>query len=187
VNPEIQEDVIKGCVAGKRKSQEQLFRLFSEELFGVCLYYSKDRVEAEDTLHEGFMKIFQHISQYNRTGSLKGWMRRVIINTALEKYRKRHYLYAVSMEDEYDHFEDIQVKNVIDDLSAKDIIKLVQELSPKYRMAFNLYAIEGYSHKEISNMLGISEGTSKSNLARARAILQRKVQKYFYISEKQIK
>jgi len=174
------DDILKGCVAQKRKDQERLFNLYSEEMFGVCLYYSKDYTEAEDTLHEGFMKVFQKIGQYKHKGSLPGWIRRVMINTALEKFRKQHQLYALG--DDFENYDDINRDNIISDLSAQDLIKLVRELSPQYRMVFNLYAIEGYSHKEISQMLGISDGTSKSNLARARYILQNKVKKYFYTS-----
>lgn len=173
------EILIKDCVAGKRKAQQQLFNLYSDDMYGVCLYYSKDYTEAEDTLHEGFMKVFQKIDQFKFKGSLAGWIRRVMINTALEKFRKQNQLHALG--DDFESNEDIQQENVISDLSAQDLIKLIRELTPKYRMVFNLYAIEGYSHKEIGEMLGISDGTSKSNLARARYILQKKVKQHFYI------
>jgi len=172
------EEIIKGCISGKRKSQEQLFNLFADDMFGVCRYYSKDYTEAEDTLHEGFMKVFQKIDQFKSTGSLAGWIRRIMINTALEKFRKHNQLYALG--DEVNNESDINPDNVINDLAVEDLIKLVSELSPQYRMVFNLYAVEGYSHKEIGKMMGISEGTSKSNLARARYILQEKVKKHFY-------
>ena len=174
------EIIIKGCVSGNRQSQGKLFNLFSNEMFGVCLYYSKDHTEAEDTLHDGFMKVFQKIDQYEYKGSLAGWIRKVMVNTALEKFRKQHQLYALG--DEFESHEDINRENVISNLSAHDLINLIRELTPQYRMVFNLYAVEGYSHKEISEMLGISEGTSKSNLARARNVLQNKVKKYFYTS-----
>ena len=104
-----------------------------------------------------------------------------MINTALEKYRKNNQMYAVG-DDEYQLEDDIDPVNVVDDLSVRDLLDLIRELTPQYRMVFNLYAVEGYSHKEISEMLGISEGTSKSNLARARNILQKKVKEHFYIS-----
>jgi len=170
--------IVKGCLSGKRKAQQALYNLFSEQMFGVCQYYSKDYTEAEDTLHEGFMKVFQNIGQFGNKGSLAGWIRRIMINTALEKYRKQRQLYALN--DDTDFVDDIDFSEVINDISAQDLIKLIRELSPKYRVVFNLYAIEGYSHKEIGEMLGISEGTSKSNLSRARYILQEKVKKYFY-------
>jgi RNA polymerase sigma-70 factor (ECF subfamily) len=173
-------DVIKGCVSGKRKAQEQLFKFFSEEMFGVCLYYSKDYTEAEDTLHEGFIKVFLKIEQFQFKGSLAGWIRRIMVNTALEKYRKNVQMYAIG--DDIEMENDIEPSNVLETLSAEELIKMIHDLTPKYRMVFNLYAVEGYSHKEISLMLGISEGTSKSNLARARNILQQKVKKYYYSS-----
>jgi RNA polymerase sigma-70 factor (ECF subfamily) len=174
------EKLIKGCVSGNRNAQGKLFNLYSNEMFGVCLYYSKDYTEAEDTLHDGFMKVFQKIDQFEFKGSLAGWIRRVMVNTALEKFRKQHKLYALG--DEFENYEDINRENVISDLTANDLINLIRELTPQYRIVFNLYAIEGYSHKEIGEMLGISEGTSKSNLARARSVLQNKVKKYFYTS-----
>jgi len=174
------DKIIKGCVDGKRDAQERLYNLFSEEMYGVCLYYSKDYTEAEDTLHEGFLKVFKKIGQYNYKGSVAGWIRKVMVNTALEKFRKQHQLYALG--DDFESFDDIDPENVVSNITSKDILKIIMELSPKYKMVFNLYAIEGYSHKEIGQMLGISEGTSKSNLARARYILQNKVKKYFYAS-----
>ena len=174
------DKIIKGCVDGKRDAQEKLFNLFSEKMFGVCLYYSKDYTEAEDTLHDGFMKVFKKIGQFNYKGSLAGWIRKVLINTALEKFRKQHQLYALG--DDFESYDDIDPENVVSDITAKDILKLIMELSPKYKMVFNLYAVEGYSHKEISQMLGISVGTSKSNLARARYILQNKIKKHFHAS-----
>ncbi len=174
------EIIIKGCVSGNRQAQGKLFNIYSNEMFGVCLYYSKDYTEAEDTLHDGFIKVFQKIEQYEFKGSLSGWIRRVMVNTALEKFRKQHQLYALG--DNIEDNEDINTDYVVSDLTAQDLIKLIRELTPQYRMVFNLYAIEGYSHKEISDMLGISEGTSKSNLARARNVLQNKVKKHFYTS-----
>jgi len=170
------EILVKDCVAGKRKAQQQLFNLYSDNMYGVCLYYSKDYTEAEDTLHEGFMKVFQKIEQFKFKGSLAGWIRRVMINTALEKFRKQNQLYALG--DDFESGEDIQQENVISDLSAKDLIELIRELTPKYRMVFNLYAIEGYSHKEIGEMLGISEGTSKSQFFRAKKLLQKQINVY---------
>ncbi|MBI9036488.1 MAG: RNA polymerase sigma factor [Bacteroidales bacterium] len=175
-------EIIKGCISGKRKAQKKLYDLFSDDLFGICLYYSKNRDEAEDVLHEGFMKVYNNISTFKHKSSLFSWMKKIIINTALERYRKQYYLTPVT--DLSENIEDIDRENVINHLSSKDLIKLIQDLSPKYRMVFNMYAIEGYSHKEISKKLNISEGTSKSNLSRARAILQNKVRKYFYMEIK---
>ena len=142
-------------------------------MYGVCLMYSRDTEEAKDILQEGFIKIFQKLNQFSGKGSFEGWMRRIFINSALEKLRIKK---AVLLAD-----EDMEVlagevdDKIIDLLSAKDLLQMIQDLSPQYRLVFNLYAIEGYSHKEISKRLNISEGTSKSNLSRARSILQEKV------------
>ena len=175
--------VIKGCIAGSSKAQQALYNLFADDMFGVCLYYSPDRSEAEDTLHEGFLKVFNNIGSLKGEGSLKGWIRRIMVNTALEKFRKKSPLYVLD-NDGYETSGDIDRENIISNISADDLITLIHDLSPQYRMVFNLYALEGYSHKEIAEMMKISEGTSKSNLARARAILQKKVKQYFYISSK---
>jgi RNA polymerase sigma-70 factor (ECF subfamily) len=185
VTPEILDEIIKGCKDGRIKDQERLYNLFSSILFGVCLYYSKDRTEAEDLLHDGFMKIFSNIATYRYKGSFEGWMRKIMINTALEKFRREKHLHPLS--DLEDKEEELYAEDTISNISADDLVNMIQNLSPKYRMVFNLYAVEGYSHKEISEMLGISEGTSKSNLSRARTILQRNVNKYFYSSAKQVK
>jgi RNA polymerase sigma-70 factor (ECF subfamily) len=185
VDQVILEEIIKGCKAGKVKDQERLYNLYAEQLFGVCLYYSKDYTEAEDLLHDGFMKIFHFIDTYRYQGSFEGWMRRIMINVSLEKFRKERHLHSLSELE--DQVEDVMQENIISSITAKDLVKMIQDLSPKYRMVFNLYAIEGYSHKEISQMLGISEGTSKSNLARARAVLQRNVKKFLYPASKTAK
>jgi RNA polymerase sigma factor (sigma-70 family) len=172
------EEILKGCKSGDRKAQKWLYDRFADEMFGTCLYYSKDYTEAEDTLHEGFMKVFLKIDQFEFKGSLAGWIKRIMINTALEKFRKQYPLYATG--DEIEEENDIDPERVISDLTATDIVKMIQELPPKYKMVFNLYAIDGYSHKEIGKMLDISEGTSKSNLSRARNILQSRVKTEYY-------
>lgn len=177
------QEIINGCIDNNSRAQEALFRMFSDEMFGVCLYYSPNRAEAEDTLHEGFLKVFQNIKNLKGEGSLRGWIRKILINTALEKYRKKAPLYILDDEN-YETTAEIDRENIISNISADELISFIQELSPQYRMVFNLYALEGYSHKDIAEMMNISEGTSKSNLARARSILQRKVKKYFYLSSK---
>jgi RNA polymerase sigma-70 factor (ECF subfamily) len=137
--------------------------------------YSRDTEEAKDILQEGFIKIFQKLEQYSGKGSFEGWMRRIFINSALERYRVKQSVFMVD--------KDMEVlagevdENINDQLSANDLLDMIRDLSPQYRMVFNLYAIEGYSHKEISKKLNISEGTSKSNLSRARSILQDKLTK----------
>jgi RNA polymerase sigma-70 factor (ECF subfamily) len=179
------QKIIEGCIKGNSRSQEELFNLYSDEMYAVCLYYSPSDVEAEDTLHEGFLKVFQHIAGFKAQGSVKAWIRRILINTALEKYRKKSPMYVLDNED-YTQIEDSGHEDAISNISADDLLGIIQELSPQYRIVFNLYALEGFSHKEIAQKLNISEGTSKSNLARARTILQKKVNAHFYVSSSQI-
>lgn len=175
--------IIKGCKAGKNDARGALYRMFSSKFYAICLRYSGNEEDAKDILQEGFIKIFDKIKQFSGKGSFEGWMVRIMINTALEKYRTRHFLHN-SDQEPVSIAENFSVE-VTDDLSVNELLGIIQELSPQYRMVFNLYAIEGYSHKEISQMLHISEGTSKSNLARARGILQQKVKKH-YSEAKQI-
>lgn len=151
-------------------------------MFGLCLQYTNEYEEAKDILQEGFIRVFTNLDQYNQKGSFEGWIRRIMINTALEKYRDKHYFARV--DDEIEKSEEIIEVDLVDDLSAQELMKFIHDLSPKYRMVFNLYAIEGYSHKEISVLLNISEGTSKSNLSRARTILQEKIFNYSKIANK---
>lgn len=151
-------------------------------MFGLCLQYTNEYEEAKDILQEGFIRVFTNLNQYNQKGSFEGWIRRIMINTALEKYRDKNYLARV--DDEIEKREEIIEVDIVDDLSAQELMKFIHDLSPKYRMVFNLYAIEGYSHKEIGVLLNISEGTSKSNLSRARTILQEKIFNYSKIANK---
>lgn len=167
------EKILKGCRKGKRQSREALFRLYADKMYGVCRYYSRDNSEAEDILHDGFIKVFEKIGKYRGEGSLEGWIRRVLVNTALERFRKNSRMFSMTEIDE--NIVDDGLENIEGHLSSAELLEIIMELTPKYRLVFNLYAIEGYSHNEISKKLGISEGTSKSNLARARTILQRKV------------
>lgn len=170
--------IIKGCLSGDRRDQELLYRRHSSKLYGVCLQYSGNDEEARDILQEGFIKIFENLHNYKHEGSFEGWIRRIVVNTALEKFRSRHNLFRV---DDIDTIQEPMSEPDTDDysgLQAVDLLYIIRELPPKYRMVFNLFAIEGYSHKEIGEMMNISEGTSKSNLSRARNILQRRVNSY---------
>jgi RNA polymerase sigma factor (sigma-70 family) len=172
------KEIIKGCLAGNRRDQELLYRRHAGKLYGVCLQYSGNDEEARDILQDGFIKIFGNLGQYKYEGSFEGWMRRIMVNTALEKYRSKHNLYRV---DDINSIPEQDAEPDNEDysgLEAGDLLAIIRELPPKYRMVFNLYAIEGYSHKEIGKMINISEGTSKSNLSRARVILQRRVGSY---------
>jgi RNA polymerase sigma factor (sigma-70 family) len=176
--------IIKGCLAGDRRDQELLYRRHASKLYAVCLQYSGNDEEARDILQEGFIKIFENLNNYKHEGSFEGWMRRITVNTALEKYRSKHNLYRV---DDIDQIQEPDAEPDNQDyagLEASDLLDIIRELPPKYRVVFNLYAIEGYSHKEISKMVNISEGTSKSNLSRARVILQRRVGSYTGIKKR---
>ncbi len=178
------KNIISGCLKGNRRDQELLYRRHAAKLFAVCLQYSGNDEEARDILQEGFIKIFENLVHYKYEGSFEGWVRRIIVNTALEKYRSKHNLYRV---DDIDQIAEPNAEPDNEDyagLEAVDLLKIIRELPSKYRMVFNLYAIEGYSHKEISKMVNISEGTSKSNLSRARVILQRRVGSYTGLKKK---
>jgi len=169
--------IISECIAGNQKAMAELYHLFAPKMFGVCLRYAKDSGEAEDNLQDGFIKVFANLKNFRNDGSLEGWIRRIIINVSLEKIRKQHFLYPVEDVSKYDsiNFSD----DVIAKISADDLIKIIQELPPRYRLVFNLYVIEGMSHQEIAQEMSITTGTSKSNLARAREILKKKVQENF--------
>lgn len=164
--------LIKGCIAGERASQARLYNLFAHRMLGVCMWYSRNKEEAEEILQDGFMRVFTYIHKYAGTGSFEGWMRKIMVNAALFKYKsKPHGEYIVPFNtDTYDVSDG---NSVIELLDAKELVTLVQTLSPVYRMVFNLHVLEGMKHREIAELLGISEGTSKSNLADARKILQR--------------
>lgn len=167
------EEIIKRCKAGNSKAQSDLYHNFASKMYGVCLRYAKDVTEAEDILQEGFIRVFTKIGQFEFKGSFEGWMRRIMVNTALEKFRKNNHLYPVEDMRSFEASE--WSEDTISGISTDDLMRIIQELPPRYRMVFNLYAIEGYSHQEIGEMMKISEGTSKSNLSRARIILQKKV------------
>jgi len=180
------KNIIKGCLAGNRRDQELLYRRHAAKLYAVCLQYSGNDDEARDILQEGFIKIFENLIYYKHEGSFEGWMRRIMVNTALEKYRSKHNLYRVDDIDLIPEPEADPENTDYSGLEAVDLLDIIRELPPKYRMVFNLYAIEGYSHKEIGKIINISEGTSKSNLARARIILQKKVSIYTGLDKKVI-
>lgn len=166
------DELIKQCANNDRKAQKEIYRLFAGKLFSICLKYSKNKQEAQDNFQDGFIVIFEKIGQFNFKGSFEGWLKRVMINTVLLKYRKKNVLNIVT--------EDIPDEVIVDvdddEISLDFLLNLINELPDRYRMVFNLYALDGYSHKEISEMMQIAEGTSKSNLARARAILKQKIE-----------
>jgi RNA polymerase sigma factor (sigma-70 family) len=169
-------EIVEGCKAGKRELQKALYTRFSGKMYAVCLRYSKSREEAEDILQDGFIKVFHSIQQFMGAGSFEGWIRRIIVNTALEALRKKKLDFS-SFDIEQAENHNAQSFDMTSQVSANDLLTIIQELPTGYRTIFNLYAIEGYQHKEIAVMLGISEGTSKSQLARARNMLQERLKK----------
>lgn len=169
--------LIEGCRKGDQGSQERLYRQFSNAMYGLCLQYASSEEDAQDILQDGFVKVFKKIDQVKDPKAFPGWIRRVMINTALERYRSQVVLKRV--DEEPSLTDELVTEDTLDNLNAEILVAMIQELTPKYRMVFNLYAIEGYNHKEIGEMMNISEGTSKSNLSRARAILQEKVRKVY--------
>ena len=169
------QELINSCISGNQLAQKQLYDRFSSKMYAICLQYSKDSEEAKDILQDGFIKVFQKLKQFSGKGSFEGWLRRVFVNSALEKYRNK--IVNLSIDDKFDIPAGGAHENIIAELSAMELLRIIQDLSPQYRLVFNLYAIEGYTHKEISKLLNISEGTSKSNLSRARSILQDNVTK----------
>ena len=165
-----ESDLIQGSINGERRMQELLYKTYSPKMYGVCLRYSGNANDAQDILQEGFVKVFKNLPRFRGEGSFEGWIRRIFVNTAIEHYRRKVNMYPVT-ENQENSVED-KDWSALDRLALKDLLGMIQELSPGYRTVFNLYVIEGYTHRDIADMLGISEGTSKSQLARAKAILQ---------------
>lgn len=166
-------NVWEQCKVQDRKAQALLYNYFSKKMYAVCMRYAQTTLEAEDILQNSFVKVFTKHDMYNGVGSLEGWIKKIIVNTAIETFRKNKLHFAESL----DHSEVIQIQSDLtsDHTSYKDLMQLIQQLPLGYRTVFNMYAIEGYSHKEIGQMLGISEGSSKSQLSRARQWLQTKI------------
>ncbi|MDB5263798.1 MAG: polymerase sigma 70 [Adhaeribacter sp.] len=168
-------NLIQGCIEEERKSQKELYQLFYGYAMSVCLRYSQTPEEATEVLNDGFLKIFLKVKMYNPAMSFKGWLRRIMINTALDNYR--HNLKHYYAQDVTELERETSAEGVEDKLGYEDLIRLVQELSPAYRTVFNLYVIDGFTHEEIATMLSVSVGTSKSNLSKARAHLQARLKK----------
>jgi len=168
------DELLKRCKAGERKAQEMLYQQFASKMLGVCCRYATDRMEAEDMMQNGFIKVFQKIADFRGEGSFEGWMRRIMVHSSIEYYRKHHKMMQLVDLEEAGR-ETTSNPLATAKLEANDLLLLIQQLSPGYRIVFNLYAIEGYSHKEIASIVGITEGASKSQLSRARSILREQV------------
>jgi RNA polymerase sigma factor (sigma-70 family) len=167
-----EQHLIKGCIAGDRAFQTKLYDLFAPKMLGVCMRYAKNREEAEEVLHEGFLRVFTYIKKFNGTGSFEGWIRKIMVNCALLRYRNKSHLHSVIQLDA-ERAVASDDPDIFAKLNAKELILLIQSLPAGYRLVFNLFVFEGFKHREIADALGISEGTSKSNLSDARSILQK--------------
>ncbi len=162
--------LIENCINGDRKSQKALYDRFSGKMFAICLRYSKNQMDAEDILQEGFVKLFNNLNRFRGEGSFEGWVRRIFVNTAIEHIRRKNLNTAVGEGLENSIVDKRQ--NALDNLYEKDLLTTSRTLSDGYRTVFNMYAVEGYSHKEIASRLGITESTSKSQFSRAKALLR---------------
>lgn len=170
------EELIERCGRFDKLAQKKLYDKFAPRMFGLCLRYASSRAEAEDILQDGFVKIFMNIRQYNGSGSFDGWMKRVIINTAISNYRQnlKHY-YHLDI-DEIKKTEVDESTVLTPEYTHEELLSVINELPPGFRLVFNMYAIEGYKHKEISEMLSIDIGTSKSQFSRAKVLIQKKLE-----------
>ena len=174
-------DIIKRCKQGDRKAQESVYNLLAGKMFAVCLRYCPNREEARDLLHDGFVTIFTKIGQFNHEGSFEGWARRIFVNQALDRCRNDTRLKVVDEMDENDlHFAAPDDDDEKDEwgayrLTEAELLAMIDDLPPQYRVVFNLYVIDGLSHRDIAKKLKISESTSRSNLLRARSLLQKQV------------
>ena len=171
----ILDDIVKKCVKGDRKAQHELYKRFYSKMMGVCYKYSNNAEDARDLLQDGFVKVYSNIHKYNFEGSLEGWIRRIMVNTAIDHFRKNKNVYMVNDEDNY-ILENSKVESadsIYSQFGEQVIMEAIQSLSPAYKTVFNLNVIEGFQHKEIAEKLNISEGTSKSNLAKAKQNLKK--------------
>ncbi|GJM32853.1 MAG: RNA polymerase ECF-type sigma factor [Saprospiraceae bacterium] len=169
--------LLDSCIANNRASQKELYKQYYAYAMNICLHYSSTREEASEILNDSFLKVFKKLDQYNRKSAFKSWLRRILINTSIDYFR-RYHREEVSLE--VIHLQEpTTVNSAPSQLGVDDILQAIQQLPPSYRLVFNLHAVEGYSHPEIAKQIGISVGTSKSNLAKARKKLQNMLMKIY--------
>jgi RNA polymerase sigma-70 factor (ECF subfamily) len=173
-----ENEIIKGCLKNDRASQKALYEQYYSKMLGVCQRYAKDKDDAKDVLHEAFLKVFSNLKNFNGSGSFEGWIRRIMVNTSIDYLRKNKQNYLIvstvyANEKASAAIEEIEDDDLLLNIDKEDILKAVQDLTPAYRTVFNLYVIEEFTHKEIAEMLDISEGTSKSNLSKAKFNLRK--------------
>ena len=174
-------DIITKCIEGDRAAQDLLYKMYASLMFGVCLRYCCDRNEAKDVMQDGFIKVYSNIKNFRKEGSLEGWIKRIIVNTALDNFKKKQKLYNHTSIDDINELSieyDEEIEPQDNDITEEELLAMIQTLPDGYRMVFNLYAIEDYSHKQIAEMLKITESTSKSQLFKARNALQKKIYEF---------
>lgn len=168
------EDIIKGCQRNKIKYQKMLYDRFADTMFGICLRYAKTKEEAEDIFQEGFIKVFKYVDKYRHTGSFEGWVRKIFLNTAISNFRNnKHKYYHAQIEVTERNLPLVEYEEL--SYTEEELLSVINELPDGYRLVFNLFVIEGYKHKEIAKMLDIDESTSKTQLFRARRLLQERL------------
>ena len=170
-----EDELIRGCIKGEDSCQKEVFRRFASRMLGVCNRYARNSADAEDILQDAFIKVFNKIYQFKFEGSFEGWIRRIVVNTALKKYSLRRYEKEVSGYEIKDRDESGMEPSAYAHLTEKELLDLINHLPDGYRIIFNLYVIEGYQHDEIAEMLGIQSGTSRSQLVKARNMLQKQI------------
>ncbi|MBZ0247191.1 MAG: sigma-70 family RNA polymerase sigma factor [Cyclobacteriaceae bacterium] len=175
--------LLDSCRKGNRNSQDRLYKEYYAYSMGICLRYSRTREEAVEIVNDGYIKIFTKLDKYSKGLSFKGWLRRVMINSAIDYFRRNEKHYN-SLDISHGQYETTS-ETIIDQMAEEEIIAAIQRLPPSYRMVFNLFVIEGYKHEEIANQLNISTGTSKSNLAIARSKLQKILLREHQVSKEQ--
>ena len=174
-----ENQLIKDCINKRKGAMDELYKRFAPKMFGICMRYAKCKMEAEDFLQEGFIKVFTNLDSFRCDGSLEGWIRRIIVNNIINSYRQKKP-YFEDIDTCKEAYRESVDSEILSDLTAEELLRLVHELPEGYRVVFNLYVVEGYQHKEIAEMLNVSESTSKTQLLKARKALQEKIKSVVY-------
>lgn len=180
-----EKTLVEACLNGDYRAQKKLYQLYAPQMMGICMRYSSCVADAEDILQEGFIKVYHHLDSFAGKGALGGWIRRIMINIALQRFRENRSMQLVRLEDSDIHRREVS-DDVLSQMHADELIAILQRLPIGFRTIFNLYAIEGFKHHEIAEQLGISEGTSKSQYSRSKVILREMIEKDYKLSEKAI-
>jgi RNA polymerase sigma-70 factor (ECF subfamily) len=185
----IEESILEGCIAGKREAQFELYKMYASSMLAVCFRYAKNRDEAEDLLQEGFLKVFQKIESFRREGSFEGWMKRIMINQALnqiKKNRRTPFLEDIELINETQIVNSDEALGNLEPVPADILLEMIRTLPEGYRIVFSLYVMEDYSHREIADELNISENTSKTQLLKARRVLKNKLNEYYTVKKQDV-